>query len=57
AAALRALDPDRTLERGYALALGSDGEPLTSTAAVRESGRFGLKLADGTVPAKTEEDA
>jgi exodeoxyribonuclease VII large subunit len=50
-AALNAHDPQRTLERGYALALGSDGEPLASAAAVRNAGAFDLRMADATLPA------
>ena len=51
-AALNAHDPQRTLERGYALALGADGEPLATAAAVREAGAFDLRMADGSVPAQ-----
>ena len=35
AVALRAHDPERTLERGYALAETADGEPVTSAEAAR----------------------
>jgi exodeoxyribonuclease VII large subunit len=52
AAALRAHDPERTLERGYALVLDSGGEPLAGVAAVRAAGRFDVRLADGTVGAQ-----
>jgi exodeoxyribonuclease VII large subunit len=51
-AALNAHDPQRTLERGYALALGADGEPLANTASVRSAGSFDLRMADGTLPAR-----
>src|SRR4051812_31231690 len=51
-AALNAHDPQRTLERGYALALGTDGEPLPTAAAVRDAGAFELRMADGTLPAR-----
>jgi exodeoxyribonuclease VII large subunit len=62
AAALRAHDPERALERGYALALGADGAPLGDAAAVRAAGDFDLRMAGGTVPARVrdasrEEDA
>jgi exodeoxyribonuclease VII large subunit len=60
AAALRAHDPERTLERGYALALDSAGEPLPDAAAVRAARDFELRMAGGRVPATvrhTEEDA
>jgi exodeoxyribonuclease VII large subunit len=52
AAALRAHDPDRTLERGYALALDADGEPLADAAALRAAGDFDLRMAGGTVAAR-----
>jgi exodeoxyribonuclease VII large subunit len=54
-AALNAHDPQRTLERGYALALGRDGEPLANVAAVRAAGAFDLRMADGSVAARTRE--
>jgi exodeoxyribonuclease VII large subunit len=50
-AALNAHDPQRTLERGYALALGADGEPLASAGAVQEAESFELRMADGSLPA------
>ena len=55
AAALNAHDPQRTLERGYALALGPDGEPLADVAAVRAAGPFELRMADGTLPARVDD--
>jgi exodeoxyribonuclease VII large subunit len=55
AAALRAHDPERTLERGYALALDATGEPLTGPEAVRAAGSFDLRMAGGTVPARVAE--
>lgn len=51
-AALDARDPQRTLERGYALALGPDGEPLPTAGALRGAERFDLRMADATVPAE-----
>jgi exodeoxyribonuclease VII large subunit len=56
AVALRAHDPERTLERGYALAESPDGEPLTSAAAVTAAGRFSLRFRDGRVDARTAAD-
>ena len=56
AAAIRAHDPERTLERGYAIALGADGEPLAGAAAVREAQDFELRMADGSVPARVREE-
>ena len=55
AAGLRASDPDRTLERGFALALDGDGEPLETADAVRGAGRFDLRLAGGRVGARVSE--
>jgi exodeoxyribonuclease VII large subunit len=52
AAALRALDPDRTLERGYAVLLDERGELLAGASAVRAAGRFSARLADGSVEAQ-----
>jgi exodeoxyribonuclease VII large subunit len=52
AAALRALDPERTLERGYAVLLDDSGAPLGSAAAVRDAGRFNARLGDGSVAAQ-----
>jgi exodeoxyribonuclease VII large subunit len=56
AAAVRAHDPERTLERGYAIAIGPDGEPLPSAAAVRDQGDFELRMSDGSVPARVREE-
>jgi exodeoxyribonuclease VII large subunit len=53
---LRAHDPERTLERGYALLLDGDGEPLTSAAALRDKQTFDARLADGSVPARVVTD-
>jgi exodeoxyribonuclease VII large subunit len=55
AAAMRAHDPERTLERGYAVLLDERGEPLGGAAALREAGRFQARLADGTVGAQVLE--
>jgi exodeoxyribonuclease VII large subunit len=56
AVALRAHDPERTLERGYALAETPDGEPLTNAAAVAAAKRFSLRFADGRVDATAGDD-
>jgi exodeoxyribonuclease VII large subunit len=56
-AALNAHDPQRTLERGFALALDADGEPLANAAAVREAGAFDLRMADATLPARIRDGA
>ncbi|MGC4074114.1 MAG: hypothetical protein QM760_16700 [Nibricoccus sp.] len=41
--------PERTLERGYALAEAEDGEPLTSARTASAAGRFSLRFADGSI--------
>jgi exodeoxyribonuclease VII large subunit len=56
AVALRAHDPERTLERGYALAETTDGEPLTSADAATAAGRFSLRFRDGRIDARTPGD-
>ena len=48
---LRAHDPERTLERGYALAETADGEPVTTAAAAVAAGAVRLRFADGRVEA------
>jgi exodeoxyribonuclease VII large subunit len=53
--ALRAHDPERVLERGYALAEGPAGEPLTSAAGAVAAGAVKLRFSDGRVRAKVEE--
>ena len=54
--AFRAHDPERTLERGYALAEDDAGEPVTSASAALAAGRVGLRFADGRVGARIDED-
>ena len=56
AMALRAHDPERTLERGYALAEDASGEPVTSAAAAIAAERVRLRFADGGVGARIEPD-
>jgi exodeoxyribonuclease VII large subunit len=53
-AALNAHDPQRTLERGYALVEDSAGEPITSASAARTHARLTLRLHDGRVPVRPE---
>ncbi|HTZ86993.1 MAG TPA: exodeoxyribonuclease VII large subunit [Solirubrobacteraceae bacterium] len=55
ALALAAHDPQRTLERGYALVQSREGEPLTSTAQARASRELHVRFADGTVEAEVSE--
>ena len=49
ALALAAHDPQRTLERGYALVEDPAGEPVTSAAAAREQDGLTLRMHDGRV--------
>jgi exodeoxyribonuclease VII large subunit len=53
--ALRAHQPERTLERGYVLVEGGDGEPVTSAAGAVAAGRVKLRFSDGRVGATIEE--
>ncbi len=47
ALALTGHDPQRTLERGYALAQTREGRPVSSAQAARERGELRLRFADG----------
>jgi exodeoxyribonuclease VII large subunit len=49
---LAAHDPQRTLERGYALVQSPSGEPLATAARAHETGDVRLRFADATLPAK-----
>jgi exodeoxyribonuclease VII large subunit len=53
--ALRAHEPERTLERGYALVEAGEGEPVSSAAAAVAAKHVKLRFADGSVGAKIEE--
>ena len=53
--ALRAHEPDRVLERGFALAEDNQGEPVTSAKQAREAGDVRLRFADAAVDAKIGE--
>ncbi len=55
ALALAAHDPQRTLERGYALVESPGGEPLTTAAGARAAEQLRVRFADGTVPARVRE--
>jgi exodeoxyribonuclease VII large subunit len=54
--ALRAHEPERTLERGYLLAEAGEGEPVTSAADAIAAGRVRLRFADGRVGATIEDE-
>ena len=53
--ALAGHDPQRTLERGYALVQSRDGEPIATATAARATRKVSLRFADGTIPAKIVE--
>ena len=55
ALALGGHDPQRTLERGYALIGTTDGRPVTSTGAARAAGELRLRFADGEIGAEVQE--
>ncbi len=55
ALALAGHDPQRTLERGYALAQTREGRPVSSARAARERGELRLRFADGSVDAEVSE--
>ena len=54
--ALAAHDPERTLERGYALVQDPRGEPLGSAAAARDARDVRLRFHDGVLSARVEQD-
>ncbi|MDA0184343.1 hypothetical protein OJ997_28825, partial [Solirubrobacter phytolaccae] len=51
---LAAHDPQRTLERGYALLEDADGEPITTAAAARDQQSLTIRLHDGRITARPE---
>ena len=51
---LRALSPQRTLDRGYAIAQTDDGDVLRSAAAAAPGSRVRLTLADGRLTTVVE---
>ena len=55
ALALAGHDPQRTLERGYALAFSPAGEPLTDAAAARAARELRLRFADGEIDAEVRD--
>jgi exodeoxyribonuclease VII large subunit len=52
--ALRAHEPERTLERGYALVETAEEEPVSSSADAVAAERVRLRFADGSVGARIE---
>ncbi|MFZ2051088.1 MAG: exodeoxyribonuclease VII large subunit, partial [Solirubrobacteraceae bacterium] len=57
ALALDAHDPQRTLQRGYALVQTNTGEAVSSAAAARRARDVLLRFADSTVEAQVREDS
>ena len=55
--ALRAHDPARTLERGYALVETAAGEPVTSVSEARAAERFDLRFADGRLGVRIDDES
>ena len=56
AMALAAHDPDRTLERGYALVTDRAGDVVTSAAAARAAADVRLRFGDAAVAATITRD-
>jgi exodeoxyribonuclease VII large subunit len=54
AVAIAAHDPQRTLERGYALVEGRAGEPVTSAAAASGHEELTLRLHDGRLTVRPD---
>lgn len=50
--ALAGHDPQRTLERGYALVQSHEGEPIATAAAARTAHKVRVRFADETIRAK-----
>jgi exodeoxyribonuclease VII large subunit len=55
ALALAGHDPQRTLERGYALVRSRTGEPIASASEAMTARELELRFADDTVPARVRE--
>lgn len=53
--ALAGHDPQRTLERGYALVQSHTGEPIATSDAARAARELRLRFADDTLPAQVIE--
>lgn len=54
---LSALDPQRVLERGYALLAGSGGEPITQVGQARAGQHIRARLADGSLDLRVESES
>jgi exodeoxyribonuclease VII large subunit len=55
ALALTGHDPQRTLERGYALVFSAGGDPVTKAAAAHATRQLRLRFADGELDAEVRE--
>lgn len=55
ALALAGHDPQRTLERGYALVHSPDGDPILTAEGARAARELRLRFADGVLPARIVE--
>jgi len=56
AAQLAALDPDRVVQRGYAIARGVDGRVIRRRADLAPGAAFRLRLADGELAAHADQE-
>ena len=54
--ALTGHDPQRTLERGYALVQSRTGEPIATAGEARREGKVQVRFADDTVAAGIEQE-
>lgn len=55
--ALEAHDPQRTLQRGYALVQTSEDQPVTSAAQASRHRELRLRFADGTIAAEVKRES
>lgn len=55
-ATIAAHDPERVLERGYAVVSDRAGDLVTSATAARDAGRIGVRFADDDVEAEVIDD-
>jgi exodeoxyribonuclease VII large subunit len=53
---LHALDPQRVLERGYAIISRADGTLITKAAVAQPGESLQVRLQDGTLPVRVERD-
>jgi len=52
---LRAMGPEETLKRGYALVQTPEGKLIRAVGAARKQGDFLVRFADGKLPVKVKE--